>query len=155
MADLRDVDRARHGERVVRPSNQEELVLVERTAADPRVAELSDDPELDLAASHEIHDLLRMAGPNEQANVRVTLREADQDLRQDVGADRRRNGERKLADHAVLELADERATAADRVHRPFGMRQEGATGGRQDHARMRSPKEAWRQGPPRAPGAGP
>ena len=105
----------------------------------------SDDPELDLAASHEIHDLLRMAGPDEQANVRVTLREADQDLRQDVGADRRRDGKRKLADDAVLELADERATAADRVHRPFRMRQEGATGRRQDHARMRSPEQACAQ----------
>ena len=134
-----------NGKWVVRPSNQEELVLVEGSAADSRVAELSDDPELDLAASHEIHDLLRMAGPDEQSNVRVTLREADEDLRQHVGADRRRNGKRKLADHAVLELADDRTTAADRVHRPYGMRQEGATGGRQDHARMRSPKEACAQ----------
>ena len=145
VADLRNVDRARHREWVVRPSNQEELVLVERTAADPRVAELSDDPELDLAASHEIDDLLRMAGPNEQANVRVTLCEAHQDLRQNVGAHRRRNGERELASHAVFELADQRTTAADRVHRAVGMRQEGTTGGRQDHTRMRSPKEACAQ----------
>ena len=82
MADLRNVDRSRHGEWMVRSGNQEELVLVERPAADPRVVELPDDPELDLAASHEIDDLFRVAGPNEQAHVRVTLREADEDLRQ-------------------------------------------------------------------------
>ena len=40
MADLRNVDRARNGKRVVRPSNQEELVLVQGSAADSRVAEL-------------------------------------------------------------------------------------------------------------------
>ena len=86
-----------------------------------------------------------MAGPDEQSNVRVTLREADEDLRQHVGADRRRNGKRKLADDPVLELADERTTAADRVHRPYGVRQEGPTGRCQDHARMRSPEEACAQ----------
>ena len=129
------------GERMVRPGDEDELVLVERTAADPRVAELSDDPELDLAASHEVHDLLRMPRPDEQANVRVSLREADQDLRQDVGADRGSDGERELADDAVLQLADERAAAPDRLDRSVGMRQEGAPGGRQDHARVRSPEE--------------
>ena len=139
---------------MVRPGDKDELVLVERTAADARVAELSDDPELDLAASHEIDDLLRMPGPHEQANVRVTLREADQDLRQDVGADRRRDRERELADDAVLQLADERTAAPDRLDRAVGVRQEGATGGRQDHARMRSPEERCAELLPRAPGAG-
>jgi hypothetical protein len=86
-----------------------------------------------------------MAGPNEQANVRMTLGEAHQDLRQDVRADRRRNGEREFADHAVFELPDEGTTAADRVDRPVGMRQEGTTCRRQDHAGMRSAKQARAQ----------
>ena len=99
---------AASGEGVVGPGDEDELVLVERTAADPRVAELSDDPELDLAAGHEVHDLLRMPGPDEEANVRVSLREADEELRQDVGADRGSDGERELAGDAMLQLADER-----------------------------------------------
>ena len=129
------------GERMVRPGDQDELVLVQRTAADAGVAELPDDPEFDLAASHEVDDLLRMAGPHEQANIRVSLGEADQDLRQDVGADGGRDRERELTDDAVFELADERPTATDRLDRAVGMRQEGATGGCQDHARVRPPEE--------------
>jgi len=37
----------------------------------------------------------------------VSLGEADEDLRQDVGADRGSNCQGELADDAVLELADE------------------------------------------------
>ena len=72
----------------------------------------------------------------------MTLREAHEDLRQDVGADCGSNCERELTDDTVFELADERATAADRLDRAVGMRQEGPASGRQDHARVRSPKQA-------------
>ena len=118
-------------------SDEDELVLVERTTSNAGVAELPDDPELDLAARHQVHDLLRMAGPHEEADIRVTLGEADQDLRQDVGAHRGRDRERQLADDAVLELAHDRVAAPDRLHRALGVGEEGAARGRQDHPGVR------------------
>ena len=136
-----DVDRPRRGERMIRPSDQDELVLVERTAADTRVADLPDDPELDLAVRHEVDDLLRMAGPHEKTDVRVSLRESDQDLRQHVGADRGSDRERELTDDAVFQLADERATATDRLHRAVRVGKKGAAGWCQNHAGMRPPEQ--------------
>ena len=50
MADLRYVDPALSGERMVRPGDEDELIFIQRAAPDTRVAELSDDPEFDLAA---------------------------------------------------------------------------------------------------------
>ena len=82
-----------------------------------------------------------MAGPDEEANVRVPLREADQDLRQDVGADRRSHRQGELTDDAVLEFADEGGTALDRLDRAFRMRKEGPPSWRQDHAGVRPPEE--------------
>ena len=141
MADLSDVHAPGVGERMVGPRHEDELVLVKRAAVDARVPQLADDPELDFAANHEVDDLLRVPGPHAQPNVRVSLREAHQDLRQDVGADGRSNRERELTDDAVFQFPDERTAAPDRLDRAVGMRQEGATGRRQDHPRVRPPEE--------------
>ena len=126
---------------MVRPGDEDEFVLVERAAADARVAELADDAEFDLAASNEVHDLLRVPGPDSQANVRVSLDEANQNFRQDVSTDRGSDRERELTDDAVFQFPDKRTAAPDRLDRAVRVGEEGAASRGQDHPRVRPPEE--------------
>src|SRR5438552_17561842 len=98
MLHLSDVDLAGAGKGMADWNDENELVLVQRPHHDARVAKLANDAELHLAPQDEVDDLLRVAGPDEDANVRVIRGEAREEIGQHVRANGRRDPERQLPD---------------------------------------------------------
>ena len=85
-------------------ADEHELVVIERPHLDVRVAELTHQSEIDLAAQRQIEDLLRVAGPDDEPHIREPSRVADEQRRQDVRADRGRRTQDELAGPAAAEL---------------------------------------------------
>jgi hypothetical protein len=102
---------------------------------------LPDDSKIHLAARDEVDDFFGVAGSNEEAYARMPRDESEEDVWEDVRADRRGNRERQFANDAVAELPHQCGSTADGLKRAVGMRKKRTSGGRQDHACMGSAKE--------------
>ncbi|MFN8520979.1 MAG: hypothetical protein U0667_16660 [Chloroflexota bacterium] len=132
--DRRDVDPPGRGERMVGPRHQHQLVLEQGAVDDARIPHLAHHRQLHLAPHHHVHQLLGVRGPDHQPHVGEALGVARQQLRQDVGADRRRGADGQLAGDPRGQLRDQGRATPQRLQRALGVRQERPTGMGQLHA---------------------
>jgi hypothetical protein len=127
------------GDRLARLDHQHELVVVQRQRLERRMVQLADEADVDVAAHGQVEDLLGVPGPDAQAHLRVGGLEADEEIREDVGADRRRGAQHQLVgDRQALDRA---RAVLEGPHRALRVRQERAAGISQGHPAPAAPEE--------------
>ena len=67
MRHLVQADAPARGEAVAGLDDEDDAVLVERRADDVRMAQLADEPDVDLLAQHQLEHLLGVAGAHADA----------------------------------------------------------------------------------------
>ena len=163
VEDERGVGQTRRGdgplghEGMLRPSRQQEPLLVERRDPQARVARgprLADQPELGAAEGDELDDPVGRARVHVEMHARVEAPETRHELRHDRGVDGRCGRDDELTLVALLDLVDGGAAGLDGIEGPLGVRQQRLPGQRQPHAALGALEEpcadldprGWRSG---------
>ena len=85
-------------------ANEDQLLGVERSQLQVRMADRPTETELHLVTKDKLHDVLRVAGAHRHLDARVCGDEFLQKLRQEVGADGRCRRNHQVAGRCRLHL---------------------------------------------------